>query len=128
MRTTIIGILTLGAIAIVAVAPGSNVFAQQPACLHQAGESADQLARRQQALRMARVINSVQATARAVSGAYQPLTNLPGGAPASPQGFVAHLAVDPNGYAFSIKDSTDPCGFAYFSDQDGVIFAGEFIR
>jgi len=38
------------------------------------------------------------------------------------------LAVDANGYAFSIKDSTDPCGFAYFSDQSGVIYAGEYIR
>ena len=40
------------------------------------------------------------------------------------------LTVDvaPNGYWFMIKDKTDPCGFAYVSNQDGVIFAAEPIR
>ena len=42
--------------------------------------------------------------------------------------FVVHLAVDGKGYAFSIKDSTDPCGFAFFSDQDGIIYSGEALR
>jgi len=38
------------------------------------------------------------------------------------------MAVDENVYGFSIKDSTDPCGFAFFSDQDGLIYTGEALR
>ena len=38
------------------------------------------------------------------------------------------LGVTQNGYWFMIKDKTDPCGFAYVSNQDGVIFAAEPIR
>src|SRR5258705_7667533 len=59
--------------------------------------------------------------------AYQALNALP--VPhTAPAAFIAHLAVDADGYALSIKDSADPCGFAYFSDQSGVIYAGEYIR
>jgi hypothetical protein len=47
---------------------------------------------------------------------------------APPDGFVARVTVDQNGYALSIKDSMDPCGFAYFSDQDGTIYSAEVIR
>jgi hypothetical protein len=57
---------------------------------------------------------------------YQPINTLTG--VSSPAGFVAHLAVDASGYVFSIKDSTDPCGFAFFSDQAGIIYQGEAIR
>jgi hypothetical protein len=32
------------------------------------------------------------------------------------------------GYWFMIKDKTDPCGFAYVSNQQGTIFTAEPIR
>ena len=102
------------------------VLAQAPACLHGPGESADQQVRRRQALATARQINSAEAAVKAQTGSYQPLERM--SRVITAQGFVAHLAVDANGYAFSIKDSTDPCGFAYFSDQEGIIYTGEAVR
>ena len=104
-----------------------TVVAQQPACLHQAGESTQEQLRRRQALTYARQVNSAQASVLSRARAYQALNALPVPQTA-PAAFIAHLAVDANGYAFSIKDSADPCGFAYFSDQSGVIYAGEYIR
>ena len=38
------------------------------------------------------------------------------------------LDVTKNGYWFMIKDTADPCGFAYISNQGGVIFHAEPIR
>jgi hypothetical protein len=32
------------------------------------------------------------------------------------------------GYGFTIKDKTDPCGFAFVSNQAGVILQAEPIR
>ncbi len=127
MNKTIIGALFAALVGSVGLVPASKVLAQQPACLHAAGESADQQLRRRQGLLYTRQINTAEARAFSQAPVYQPL-NLLRIPPSAPEGFVAHLAVDANGYAFSIKDSTDPCGFAYFSDQDGVIFAGEYIR
>lgn len=127
MSKTIVGALCAGVVVMAGFVPASKLVAQQPACLHQAGESADQQLRRRQGITYARQINSAQASARSQAGAYQPLNALRVPQTAPP-GFTAQLAVDANGYVFSIKDSTDPCGFAYFSDQDGVIFAGEYIR
>jgi len=60
------------------------------------------------------------------TSAYQPLAQLP--VAATPSGFAVHLATDGSSYAFSVKDSLDACRFGYFSDQDGLIFAGEVIR
>jgi len=110
-----------------ALVPGRVVVAQQPSCLHGPDESPAEQMRRRQALVMARQINSAQVAARQQMNAYQPLPLLQRVGP-PPVGFVAHLAVDQNGYAFSIKDSIDPCGFAWFSDQDGVIYNGEALR
>ena len=38
------------------------------------------------------------------------------------------LDVTQKGYWFMIKDTADPCGFAYISNQAGVIFHAEPIR
>jgi hypothetical protein len=46
----------------------------------------------------------------------------------SPNEFVTSLVVDANGYIFSIKDTLDPCRFAFFSDQDGVIYTAKPIQ
>jgi hypothetical protein len=97
-------------------------------CLHGPAESADQQGRRRQALARARQINSAQVVAQTQTGTYQPLEQLSSRVTVDAQGFVTHLAVDANGYAFSIKDSLDPCGFGFFSDQSGVIYQGEALR
>ena len=38
------------------------------------------------------------------------------------------LDVTESGYWFMIKDTADPCGFAFISNQAGVIFSAEPIR
>lgn len=127
MKKIHIGIAIVGVLSTVAILPGRSVIAQQPACLHGTGETPAQQMRRRQALVMARQINTAQAAARQRTKAYQSLTGLER-VGAAPEGFVARIAVDENAYAFSINDSTDPCGFAFFSDQDGLIYTGEALR
>jgi hypothetical protein len=99
----------------------------QPACLHGENESSDQATRRQQALRLARQINTMESRAHAQTRTYQPLQQL-SLTEGVPQGFVMHLATDGTAYAFSVKDTTDACRFGYFSDQDGLIFVGQALR
>jgi len=127
MKKIQIGTVIVGVLSAVAILPGRSVIAQQPACLHGTGETPTQQVRRRQALVMARQINSAQVVARQRTNAYQPLARLEK-LGAAPEGFVARIAVDEDTYVFSIKDSTDPCGFAFFSDQDGVIYTGEALR
>jgi hypothetical protein len=104
------------------------IAAQQRACLHGQDEAPDQIARRQLALGMTRHINTLQAVGSARNGgAYQPLAQLPI-AEAFPQGFTVHLASDGQSYAFSVKDTLDPCRFGYFSDEGGIIYAGQVIQ
>ena len=43
-------------------------------------------------------------------------------------GWKLTLDVSENGYWFMIKDTTDPCGFAFISNQSGLIFTAEPIR
>jgi hypothetical protein len=43
-------------------------------------------------------------------------------------GFKLTLDTTEKGYWFSVTDKTDPCGFRYISNQDGVIFAAQPIR
>src|SRR6266849_289198 len=95
------------------------VAAQQPACLHGQNEAPDQVARRQRALGFTRHINTLQAAAYGQNQVYPTLAQLPV-VEAMPQGFAVHLASDGPSYAFSVKDTLDPCRFGYFSDQDGM--------
>ncbi len=113
---------------VVAAAGGSSrpAVAQQPACLHGEDEPAAQRDRRLQALRVARQINTLEANGRNQAGGFQPLAALPG--VTSPQGFTIHFAGDAATYAFSVKDGTDPCAFAYFSDDSGLIYMGQALR
>jgi hypothetical protein len=43
-------------------------------------------------------------------------------------GWTLTLDLTPGGYWFMIKDKTDPCGFAFVSNQDGLIFQAQPIR
>ena len=104
----------------------SSMTAQQPACLHGQDEAAAQRGRRQQALRTARQINSYEVNGRTQAGRFQPLTAFPG--IITPPGFSVHFASDGTTYAFSVKDTLDPCSFAYFSDEAGLIYTGQPIQ
>ncbi len=123
-------------------------YSQQ--CLHGAGEAPDQAARRREALGATRTINNIQANQPgAASETYlrhADLASSPFAAKmresANPTanrislspneellpGWKLTLDVTEQGYWFMIKDSTDPCGFAYISNQAGLIFTAEPIR
>ena len=125
----------------------SSAHAQQ--CLHGPDEAADQKVRRREALTATRTVNNLQANQpgsrsstflRQVELPTSPFAKGPDGA--SPffkklnftpgeelmPGWVLTLDVTQDGYWFMIKDKTDPCGFAYVSNQAGVIYSSEPIR
>src|SRR5215471_19520370 len=119
-------------------------LAQQ--CLHESDETLEQQARRQQALRAARLVNTIQANQpgqwqrrylnreELAAAPYvlehpdsiRPLNLLPGQA-ISP-GWELVLNVTTTGYWFMIRDKTDACGFAFISNTNGVIYRAEPIR
>jgi hypothetical protein len=78
--------------------------------------------RRLAAIRYARVINTAEASAIASSRSYRPVADLQ--IPSLPDDYKVQLATDGTRYAFSIKDLTDACHGAVFSDQDGMIYTG----
>lgn len=82
-----------------------------------------------QAIGLVRQINSSQAAAYSLTngGKYAALAALKITQP-TPAGFVVSFTTDGTSYAFSVKDTTDPCLFGYFSDHAGVIFQGTVIQ
>jgi hypothetical protein len=122
-------------------------FAQKP-CLHDANEAPEEAARRQQALGAARMVNTMQAnqpgaatkvyfthdqlegapylTSAATKGT-PPAMNFKPGAEVLP-GWKLTLDTTRDGYWFIIKDTTDPCGFSWVSNQEGLIYKAEHLR
>jgi hypothetical protein len=94
-------------------------------CLHGSSEQSHQRTRREQALKMAQDINRAETTGPAVipgqRRAYRPIEQLPN-VPSTPFGFRLRFYTDGPTYAFSLKDTMDPCEFAIFSDQDNAIY------
>ena len=43
-------------------------------------------------------------------------------------GWELRLDVTANGYWFSIKDKTDPCGLTFVSNQQGLILEAQPLR
>jgi hypothetical protein len=81
--------------------------------------------RRQAAVRFARDVNTAESQFRAQSKRFGQLSDL---AVVEPDGFQAQLSSDATAYNFAIKDTVDACHFALFSDQQGVIYAGQPLR
>jgi len=104
--------------------PTPLVAHQQP-CLHASGETAEQLNRRRQAVQTARQINTEQARLFATSHVYHPASDL--SVDVAP-GFAMSVTTDGVTYKFALKDTLDPCRFAFFSDQEGLIFEANPIR
>ena len=127
MKKIVVAVVATVLIVTAAFWTGRTVVAQQPACLHGQDEAAAQRDRRQQALRLTRQINTLENVARNRARQYQPVTALPN-VSAPPQGFAVHFATDGAPYAFSVKDTLDPCSFAYFSDEAGLIYTGQPIQ
>ena len=100
--------------------------AQQRQCLHGADEAPEQRMRVSNAIRTARLINSAEARLSTAGGGYLPLSEL--GNVNSPEGFAVSLTTDGASYAFAVKDTLDPCYFALFSDQIGVIYRAAALQ
>jgi len=119
-------------------------------CLHGPNETADQATRRRDAVTAARTINNIQANQPgAATGQFlrhEELAASPFAADRrewtsdtmkrislDPKAQILPdwkltLAVTEKGYWFMIRDMADPCGFAYISNQTGLIFRAEPIR
>jgi hypothetical protein len=126
LRLTAFGLSTVAATAcLVTVVAGPSIVAQQPACLHGSGETPEQLNRRRQAVQTARQINTEQARVFATTRGYRPAADL--NVNVAP-GFAMSLTTDGVTYKFALKDTLDACRFAFFSDQEGLIFEANPIR
>ena len=113
--------VAVAALTVQVVGRPAPLAAQQRACLHGPDETPEQMNRRRQAVQTARQINTAEARQSPVTGVYVALAEL-APAPVVPPGFKVALMADTASYTFSIKDTLDPCRFALFSDQDGLIF------
>jgi hypothetical protein len=116
-------------------------------CLHRANAAEEQQARKRAALSAARQVNTLQANgAVKKSGTYLSQLEMAEAHAeyAKQRANATALVFDRSGeiipgwqltfdrtergYWFMIKDRTDPCGFAYVSNENGVIYAAEPIR
>jgi hypothetical protein len=125
-----------------------TAYAQQ--CLHGADESAEQAARKRDALLVSRTINNIQANqpgaAKRQFLRHEDLSRSPFAVRLRESGneTVKRMSLDPGtdvlpnwqltvdvtdqGYWFMVRDKIDPCGFAFVSSETGVIFQAEPIR
>jgi hypothetical protein len=126
----------------------TEASAQQ--CVPGAALTPEQTARRREALTAARTVNNLEvnqpgsrtktyirqvdlstsafATRQAGPAAeFLKKLNFAPGEELTP-GWQLTLDVTADGYWFMIKDKTDPCGFAFVSNQNGVIYSSEPIR
>jgi hypothetical protein len=103
---------------------------QAPECLYGPSVSPADQARRRGAVQVARTINTAQAAHRAKQGRFATLEELVAaaislkGAP----GFELKLTADAETYGFILKDTLDPCAFAFWSSESGLIYQGHPIR
>jgi hypothetical protein len=114
--------LALALASFVALAAAPVPPAPAPKCLHGSPEKADQRARRMEALAFAKQLNTLEAAGKMQAQNFYPFEDLPL-LPKLPDGFKPKMSTDGFSYAFSVKDTLDPCGFAYFSDQDAIVYA-----
>ena len=98
-------------------------FAQE--CLHGANETVAERTRREQAVQFAQRLNAAQQSSlpNLQGRTYRPAEQLHN-LPPVPPGFRLQVDTDGRSYTFTLKDQRDPCRFALFSDQDGVIYGG----
>jgi len=91
---------------------------------NEASLTAEQMARRAQAVQFARTVNTAESRSFAASQRYQPLFDII----ATPAGFSAQLVTSDTGYMFKVRDTADPCGIVLFSDQDGLIYTARPLQ
>jgi hypothetical protein len=102
-------------------APAGRMLSGVPTCLHDGAEQPPDRARREQAIALAKAINERQGTAAERTRLYVALTQLRN-LPPTPKGFSVQLYTDGTGYVVSLKDKLDPCRYAIFSDEAGLLY------
>jgi hypothetical protein len=101
-------------------APGAG--AQVQGCLHGPLETSAERARREQAIKVAHEINALQASYGGMPGGrYRRPSELK--LPEMPDNFEFWFYTEGRTYLFSLKDSADPCSFAVFSDDEGLVYS-----
>jgi hypothetical protein len=95
------------------------------ACLHGDGETAEQQARRREAVQVVRHVNTMEHMGLEKARRFVPLGQVPG--VKAPDGFHVSLVSDGKDYIVTVKDTRDPCGFAFVSDSSGLIYEAQFI-
>src|SRR5688500_14556918 len=124
-----------------------TAFAQQ--CLHGTGEAPEQAQRRREAIAAMRAVNTLQAAHAGSTGQYARHDELLATAEGqrmktSANEIIRRIALDPSqdilpgwkltldvsqkGYWFMIKDTTDPCGYTYFTTQAGLIYTAQPLQ
>jgi hypothetical protein len=86
--------------------------------------TAEQMARRAQAVQFARAVNTAESRSFSATQHYQPLFDVI----ATPAGFSAQLVTSDSGYMFKVRDTADQCGIVLFSDQDGLIYTARPLQ
>ena len=136
------------AFTIISLSISASAYAQQ--CLHGPNQAPEQTARRREALAATRTINNIKfnqpAARERVFFRHAQLAESPIGASmrAAPTGLASRISFSPDtdilpgwkltldvsqtGYWFKIADTTDPCGFAFISNDSGVIYTAEPLR
>lgn len=122
----------------------------QNKCEPDVAPTAEQQARRRDGVRIARLVNTAEASQSGAAGkkyvrqeelatspyvqkrregqdAFAKSLNFKGGEEILP-GWELNLDVTADGYWFMVRDKTDACGFAYISNQSGLIYTAEPIR
>jgi hypothetical protein len=101
--------------------PRAQVAPSPVACLHDTFERQPDRVRRDQALGVAKAINAAQGALAQQTRRFHALADLRN-LPDVPGGFELRFYSDAAGYVFSLKDARDPCHFAIFSDQSGLLY------
>ncbi|MBM3818328.1 MAG: hypothetical protein FJW14_04795 [Acidimicrobiia bacterium] len=117
------------AVCAVLLAGAGTAFAQQT-CLHDRSETQADRTRRERAITVARAINTAEhmgLSPRQPGQRYRPFEQLTM-VPAIPAGFELQFHTDGDTYTFSLKDTRDPCKYAIFSDQEGLIYEAAPMR
>lgn len=142
-------LVMVGLIGVFLLTSDGSTGEAQLACLHRDFETAVQRERREEALRSVWLINSAIANYGMFKKGYPSWEELAPTVGAlrsdgGPMGRLArkmrwgtsellpgwniHHVAAANGYAFSLRDVRDLCGFSYFADNRGLIVEGEAIE
>jgi hypothetical protein len=92
----------------------------------QAQDCAGGMPRRDEAIALARSINAAEVRAQRAAQTYQPLASLSG--IFVPTGLSAQLVTGETGYLFVVRNTSESCGFAVFSDQTRAIYLGRTLQ